>query len=80
MTPHISPQSLSLSQVDNYITRPTSCDGVPDSGVSDGSENIFHSDNDNTSLAAPQSQTVIRHTFFSSLIERRSCVIIIAFL
>lgn len=46
------------SQVDNYITRPISCDGVPDSGVSDGSENIFSSDIDNTSLAAPQSQTV----------------------
>lgn len=48
------------SQVDNYITRPISCDGVPDSGVSDGSENIFSSDIDTTSLAALQSQTVKR--------------------
>lgn len=47
------------SQVDNYITRPTSCEGVVDSGVSDGSENIFSSEIDNTS----QIQTVIRQLF-----------------
>ncbi|KAL7048759.1 hypothetical protein ACKWTF_003480 [Chironomus riparius] len=43
-------------RVDNYITRPLSCEGPSDSGVSVSSENIFSPDGDNTSLTA-QSQT-----------------------
>lgn len=43
-------------QVENYITRPLSCDGPSDSGVSVSSEYIT-TDGDSSSLAA-QSQTV----------------------
>lgn len=48
---------FSLKQVENYITRPLSCEGPSDSGVSVSSENPFSPDGDNTSLTA-QSQTV----------------------
>lgn len=45
-----------FSQVENYITRPLSCEGPSDSGVSVSSEYICP-DGDNTSLTA-QSQSV----------------------
>lgn len=46
----------SISQVENYITRPVSCEGPSDSGVSVSSEYICP-DGDTSSLTA-QSQSV----------------------